>query len=254
MKWNDLRALCRRNLVFSIDRDHVHLHGTSMPLLLTSKKLPLLLTSKKLCAGGFQITLFGRSGKEGFLSLELASNSCLESSGSQLPEQRSPVRLVLLEHAKTNQSMSDREACRRFPSVLISRTGFIFRYAHDLDFLLSLSAPPSLPLILSFSSLPSTISSLPPSLSLSLCLSLCLSLSPSILPLSSLSSYYYYISQLVYLLTINMNSLDFSLLFFRISSNFNMHGENNNKKQEGTKKVKKTPGLPQSLRKRITHI
>ena len=148
--------------------------------------------------------------------------ACLEPSGSQLPEQRSPVRLVLLKHAKTNQSMFDRDACRRLPSVLISRTGFIFRYASGFSALsLSLSLSPSLYFYLSLLS----ESSLPPSLSLSLfsrlsllslfslSLSLSLSLSPSILPFSSLSSSYYYISQLVYLLTINMNSLNFFAVF-----------------------------------------
>ena len=146
--------------------------------------VPLFLTSKSLCSGGFQITLFDRSGKEWFPSLELASNSCLEPSGSQLPEQRSPVRLVLLKHAKTNQSMFDRDACRRLPSVFISRIGFIFRYASGFS-ALSLCVPPSLPLFLSFSSFPSLLFR---RLSLSLSFFLSLSISLSLFSLVSLFS------------------------------------------------------------------
>ena len=41
-----LRAICRRNLVFSIDRDHVHLHGSAS-----------ISYFENMCAGGFQITL-----------------------------------------------------------------------------------------------------------------------------------------------------------------------------------------------------
>ena len=129
------------------------------------------------------------------------------------------------KHAKTNQSMFDRDACCRLPSVLISRTGFIFRHASGFSavslslppffyFYLSLlfssesSLPPSLSLSFSLSlSLSLSFSSLSLSLSLSLCLSVSLSLflSASLLPFSSLS-YYHYISQLVYFLTMNMNS------------------------------------------------
>ena len=136
--------------------------------------------------------------------------------------------------------MFDRDACRRLPSVLISRTGFIFRYASGLCALslslsLSLSSP-SLPLFLSFSSLSSLLfRRLSLSLSVSLCLSslsLSLSLSlSSILPFSSLSSSYYYISQLVYLLTISMNSLDFFTVFPFLDLIQDVHAKNNNNKR-----------------------
>ena len=190
------------------------LFSRSTAIMFICMVVPLLLTSKKMCAGGFQITLFGRSGKEWFLSLELASNSCLEPPGSQLPEQRSPVRLVLLKHAKTNQSMFDRDACRRLPSVLISRTGFIFRYAHDLDFLLSLCPPPPPPSnsIFLFSSGYNFFSS---AVSLSLSLPL---------------FYLYLLFLLVIIVSRNWFTSShsiwtlwiFSLLFFRISSNLCM--------------------------------
>ena len=231
----DLRALCKQNLVFSIDVDRVHLHGSAC-----------ISYFENFVCGGFQITLSNRSGKERFLSLELASNSCLEPSGSQFPEERSPVRLVLLK------SMPRLTNCCSIAMPVVvcppcsSRELALFSDMH-LDFLLSLSLSLSLPLFLSLSSLPSllfgrlslSLSSLLSSLfSLSLSLSLSLlSLSPSILPFSSLSSYYYYISQLVYLLTINMNSLDFFTVFPYLIQL--VHAKNNNNKVEGTKKTKR---------------
>ena len=80
LKWVkilDLRALCRQNLVFSIDGDHVHLHGSAS-----------ISYFKIFVCRWFSDHLSGRSGKEWCLSLKLASNSCFEPSGSQLPEQR----------------------------------------------------------------------------------------------------------------------------------------------------------------------
>ena len=158
--------------------------------------VPLFLTSKILCAGGFQITLFGRSGKEWFFSFELASNSCLEQSGSQLPEQKSPVSLVLLKHAKPNLSMfDDRDACRRALRAHLENWLYFqicVWILCSLSLSLSLSLPPSISIFLFSSEY-----SLPLSLSLSLSFSLfsllsslSLSLSLSILPFSSLSSSY----------------------------------------------------------------
>ena len=208
------------------------LFSRSTAIMFIYMVVPLLLTSKKLCAGGFQITLFGRSGMEWFLSLELASNSCLELSGSQLPEQRSPVRLVLLKHAKTNQSMFDRDACGRLPFLLISRTGFVFRYAHDLDFLLSLwtSLPPSNSIFL-FSSEYNFFSS---AVSLSLFLSL--------FPLYSTFIFSFFL--LLLYLAAGLPAHNQYALFGFFTAVFPyliqlMHAESNNKKEEGTKKEKK---------------
>ena len=174
----DLRALCRRNLVFSIDGDHVHLHGSAS-----------ILTSKILCTGSFQITLPGRSGKEWSLSLELASNSCLEPRGTQFREQSSP-RLVLL---KSMSRLTNR--CSIAMPVIAVRSHLenwpYFQTCSWIFCSLSLSLPPSLHFYLSL--LFSSESSLPPSLSLSLlsCLSLLSRLS---LSLSLSLSIYIYLS------------------------------------------------------------
>ena len=106
--------------------------------------------------------------------------------------------------------MFDRYACRHLSSVLILRT-VLFSDMH-LDSLL----PASLHLFLSLSSLLSE-SSLLPSLSLSLSLSLCplFSLSLSLCPSLSFSSLSFnYISQLVYFLTTNMNTVEFFFTVF----------------------------------------
>ena len=130
--------------------------------------------------------------------------------------------------------MFDRDA-----SVLISRTSFIFRHASGIS---ALSVPPSLYFFVSllFSSESSESSAVSLSLSLS--------------PFSSLP-YYFYISQLVFFLTINMNSLDFVAVFPCLVQL--VHAKNNNKKEEETKnkfRKDKTARQPQSLTKRITHI
>ena len=72
--------------------------------------------------------------------------------------------------------------------------------------------------------------------------SLSLSLSASLLPFSSLSFSYYYISQLVYFLIINMNFWTFFTVFPYLIQL--VHAKNKKKKEEETKKRKKKAGNP----------
>ena len=201
--------------------------------------MPLLLTSKILCAGGFQITLSGIRGDKWSLSLELASNSCLAPSGSQLLEQRSPVRLVLL---KSMPRLTNRTSIA-MPVVVCPPCSSREHAFFQTCIWIFCSLSPSLPLFLLFSSLLFRVFSSavslslflylslsyllfslvslfppPPSLSLSVSLSLSLSLSlspslfsPSLLFLISISRTWFTSSQSLYYIIyyIIMNFLDF---------------------------------------------
>ena len=217
--------------------------------------LPLFLTSKILCAGGFQITLSGRTWQGMIAQLRTRLQQLPRAIGFSTSAQRSPVLLVE-KHAKSNQSMFDidRDACRRLPSVLISSRELALFSDKHLDFLLFFS--PSFPLFLSFSSLLFRVFSsavfLLPSLSLSLSsLSLSLSLSS---PFSSLSYYYLYLAAGL----LPHKQYELFGFFFTVFSCLiqRVHATNKKikKEEETKKKIKKTAGQPQLLRKRITHI